>query len=246
MISRSRATLSTLLSAALVAAVLTGCGNATSTAGRSAIPSPAPVGAPTPLATAIGAAPGSSSAITSPGAAGSPGSSASVGPCDDPSALATDPLQHVDAKLEDLLPTIIGGVCLEKFSLYLSAFIASDPPGGDKDLYPAWLVQFGETPAQVKMAIAVDLRDQGNFQIRAIQVPGADAATLTSAFADVALKAGWPTSTHVNWGGTGKTLQEFIDPATGIAGEVFAKNDVMYTIITDDYTLLLEALIHMP
>ena len=246
MISRSQARLSTLVGFALVVALLAGCGAATSTTGRSAVPSPGRVGASTPSLAAAGAIPGSSGALTSPASGASPGSSASVGACDDPSALATDPLQHVDAKLEDLLPTIIGGVCLEKFSLYLSAFIASDPPGGDKDLYPAWLVQFGETPAQVKMAIAVDLRDQGNFQIRAIQVPGADAATLTSAFADVALKAGWPTSTHVNWGGTGKTLQEFIDPATGIAGEVFAKNDVMYTIITDDYTLLLEALIHMP
>jgi hypothetical protein len=199
------------------------------------------------LVTRAGAAPGTSSAVTSPGAAGSPDSSASVGPCDDPSALATDPLSlsHVSAKLEDLLPTIIGGVCLQKFSLYLSAFIASPPSGGDKDLYPAWLVKFDKTPAEVTMAIAKDLTDQENFQIRAIQVPGADAATLSSAFADVARNAGWPVVSVPNWGSTGQTILAITNPADGHVGDVFAKGDVLYTIITDDYSLLLQALIHL-
>jgi hypothetical protein len=252
MISRSRATLSTLLGAALVAAVLTGCGNATSTAGRSAIPSPAPVGAPTPLATAIGAAPGSSSAITSPGAAGSPGSSASVGPCDDPSALATDPLSlpHVNAKLEDQLPSIIGGVCLQKLSFTLQAYMNSTS-GGDNGLYPTWLIKFNKTPAEVVMAIAADLTGQENFVMHAIEVPDADADALSSGFAAVARNAGWTVSSHANLMSTGKTVLEIIDPvakaAGGLsAGYVYARGDVLYTIITDSPSLLLETLIHMP
>jgi len=43
------------------------------------------------------------------------------------------------------------------------------------------------------MAIAADLRTNGiNMVIHAIRVPGASAAALSSGFADVATKAGWP------------------------------------------------------
>jgi hypothetical protein len=161
--------------------------------------------------------------------------------------MATDPLSlsHVNAKLEDLLPTIIGGICLQKFSLMLSAYIASPASSGDKDLYPAWLVQFNKTPAEVTMALAADLTDQENFQIRAIQVPGADAATLSSAFADVARKAGWPVVSLPNPASTGQTILAITNPADGHVGDVYAKGDVLYTIITNDYNLLLQALIHL-
>jgi hypothetical protein len=50
---------------------------------------------------------------------------------------------------------------------------------------------------------------------------------------------------------TGKTVLEIIDPvakaAGGLsAGYVYARGDVLYTIITDSPSLLLETLIHMP
>jgi hypothetical protein len=248
----SRRTTSTLLGAALVAVLLAGCGAATSTAGRSAAPTPGRVGGPTPLVTLAGAVPGTSGAITSPGAVGSPGSSASVGPCDDPSALATDPLSlpHANAKLEDLLPTIIGGVCLQKLSFTLQAYMSSTS-GGDNGLYPTWLIKFNKTPAEVIMAIAADLTGQENFVMHAIEVPGADAAALSSDFATVATNAGWAVTSHTNLMSSGKTVLEIIDPvakaAGGLsAGYVYAKGDVLYTIITDSPSLLLETLIHMP
>src|ERR1035437_3801044 len=53
------------------------------------------------------------------------------------SVQATDTLAHVNAKLEDQLPDTIQNVPLTRFSLILSAFIASPPAGGDKALYAA-------------------------------------------------------------------------------------------------------------
>ena len=247
MIRRSRVTLSTLLGAVLAAALLAGCGTATSTAGRSAVPTPTSVGAHLtgPSAgTSVGAS-------GSPRATGSGGASGSGSRCD-PSALATDPLSlpHINARLEDLLPTIVGGVCLQKLSFTLQAYIDSTT-GGDKGLYPAWLVKFDKTPSEVVIAIAADFTGQENFICHAIQIPGQDADTLSSSFAGVARNAGWPVTTHTDFGGTGKTLLEIIDPvakaAGGLyAGYVYAKDDVLYTIITDDPALLLEALIHLP
>jgi len=196
--------------------------------------------------------PGTSGAMTSPSSATSPNSSASAGECDDPSAMATDPLSlpHANAKLEDLLPTIIGGVCLQKLSFTLQAYMNSTS-GGDNGLYPTWLVKFDKTPAEVIMAIAADLTGQENFVMHAIQVPGADAEALSSTFAVVATNAGWAVTSHSNLMSTGKTVLEIIDPvakaAGGLsAGYVYARGDVLYTIITDSQSLLLETLIHMP
>jgi len=61
-------------------------------------------------------------------------------------------------------------VTLEKFSLTLSAYIASTT-GGDKALYAPWLVKFGKTPDDVNMAVAADLTGQENFILHAIDVP---------------------------------------------------------------------------
>ena len=252
MISRSQATLSTLLGAALVATLLAGCGNATSTARRSGTPSAGQSGAATAALTTAAVIPGGTGAVTSVAPGASPNSSASVGPCDNTTALATDPLSlpHKSAKLEDVLPTIIGGVCLQKLSFTVQAYINSTS-GGDNALYPAWLVQFNKTPAEVTMAIAADLTGQENFILHAIQIPGADAGTMSSGFAGVAKKAGWAVTSHSNLMSTGKTVVEIVDPvakaAGGLAaGYVYAKGDVLYTIITDDSSLLLEALIHLP
>lgn len=156
-------------------------------------------------------------------------------------------LAHVAASLEDLLPSTIGGVCLEKFSLVLSAYIASPPTGGDKALYGPWLLKFGKTTDDVNMAVTADLGQpaQINFNIHAIEVPGAAAATLSSSFADVARAAGWPVATHPNYL-PGKSLLEITDPSTGHTGYVYAKDDVLYTIITDDQDLVTEAMIKLP
>lgn len=156
-------------------------------------------------------------------------------------------MPHVDAALEDILPATIGGIDLEKFSMPLSSYSASSP-GGDKTLYGPWLVKFGKTPDDVNIAISADLTQRENLVIHAIKVPGVDDATLSSSFGTVAKAAGWPVSSKSV---ADKTVLEIIDPTAATAGVlaaayVYAKGGVLYFVITDDASLLLEALIKLP
>jgi hypothetical protein len=234
MIRRSRTTISALLGAAMIAAFVAGCGTATTTA---PVLSARPTASPAVAVASSSGAP-SAGASVSAGASGSPFPS----PTND---FSCGP--HLDANLEDLLPSIIGGVELEKCSMALSAYIASTS-GGDDALYAPWLVKFGKIPDDVTLAVAVDLTGQENFIVHAIKVPGVADATLSSTFADVARKAGWPVETKTV---ATKTVLQMIDPTAAASGGlsvgyVFAKDSVLYTVITDDSSLLLEALIKLP
>ena len=240
MIRRSGATLSTLFGAVVAAVVVAGCGTATSTPGPTA---------PTAALSPSGAPGASASAGGSAAPSGSAGASASAGPSESAAACGSNDLglAHIAASLEDLLPSTIGGICLEKFSLVLSAYIASPPTGGDKALYAGWLLKFGKTTDDVNLAVTADLSQppKVDFNVHAIEVPGAAAASLSSSFAEVAKAAGWPVSNHANYL-PGKSLLEITNPATGHLGYVYAKNDVLYTIITDDQSLLTEAMVKLP
>jgi hypothetical protein len=235
MIRRSRTVIPALLGAAMALVLVSGCGSAAAT--PTAAPTPAPTATAKPAATA--------SASVAP--SGSVGPSASVGPSGSADACTSDlGLPHVSVTLEDLLPMTAGGVCLEKFSLTLSAYMASTT-GGDKTLYTPWLVKFGKTSDDVNMAVASDLSQTVKFTAHAIEVPGVAAATLSSSFADVARAASWAVNTRSV---AGKQILEIIDPvsasAGGVsAGYVYAKGDVLYTIITDDPSLLTEAVIKL-
>jgi len=222
----------------MAGALVAGCG---STKASPAAPS-AHVSAG-PSVTVSGSSSAAASAAASESQAASPAASASVEP--------TDSLAHVNAKLEDQLPSTIENAPLAKFSLILSAFIASPPAGGDKALYAAWLVKFGKIPSDVDIAIAFSPSDQVDFNARAIAVPGVAAASLSSYFEQVAKNAGWSVTSYPNLMMTGKTVLEMIDPKatagpTGGAGYVYARDGVLYEIITSDQTLLQDALIQMP
>ncbi|HEY5487799.1 MAG TPA: hypothetical protein VIK06_09140, partial [Candidatus Limnocylindrales bacterium] len=118
-------------------------------------------------------APPSGVAAASTGPSGTPGASAGhPSPTVSPSPGQTYPLAHVNAALEDELPSVVGEVTLTKWSMPVSSYIAS-VTGGDSVLYPAWLVKFGKTPDEVDMALAQDLTGTQNANLRAIQVPGA-------------------------------------------------------------------------
>ena len=156
----------------------------------------------------------------------------------------------MDAALEDKLPGTINGVTLFKTSLMLSGYVSSDPAGGDKALYAPWLVKFGKTPSDVRIAVAFSLTDQVTFQARAIAVPGVSAAALGNGFVNAARAAGWPVTAEPNLMLTGVSAWEIIDPAakaaggTG-AGYVYARDGVLYQVITDDQSLLLAGLIRL-
>jgi hypothetical protein len=241
MIRRSSATLSTLLGAALAVVAVAGCGSAAATpaATRSATSAVSPSGAPnTPAGSASSGAPSGSAAA--PASAQDTGQVSSCG--------STDlGFPHVSATLEALLPTTIGGVCLETGSWVLSAYMASPPTGGDKDLYARWLVKFGKIPDDVNIAISADWSQppQVNFNIRGIEVPGVAAETLSSSFGDVAHAAGWPVVSHPKYL-PGRSILEITNPTTGHLGYVYASGDVLYIIITDSQDLLNEALYKLP
>jgi len=240
MIRRSRTVIPALLGAVVAVVLVSGCGSA------SATPTAAPTTAPTAPTVTAKPAPTASATIAASGSVAPSGSiapSGSAGLCSS-SDLG---LPHVSVSLEDLLPMTAGGVCLEKFSLTLSAYMASTS-GGDKALYTPWLVKFGKTADDVNMAVASDLSQTVNFTAHAIEVPGVAAATLSSSFADVARAASWAVNTRSV---ADKQVLEIIDPksssAGGVsAGYVYAKGDVLYTIITDDPSLLTEAVIKLP
>jgi hypothetical protein len=216
---------STLLGIGIAAILVAGCGAAAT---------PSPTAQPTARPTATPA----STQTSSPEPTESAVSSASVSPA------ASLPLPHVDPALEDKLPDTIGSVQLEKLSWPLSTYIASLKGSGDSVLYTPWLVEFGKNADDIDMAIASDLTGTESFTIQAIEVPGVAAPSLTSEFAAVAGKLGWPTS-PMSIGP--ESLTEIVDPATTAAGGlgtayIWAQGDIMYVIVTDDISLVVEAL----
>ncbi len=121
-------------------------------------------------------------------------------------------------------------------------------PCGDKALYTPWLVGFGKTPDDATLAAATDLTNTETIVIEAFTVPGIDGTKLSSAFVAQAKKASWPVSPKTV---ATKSVQELIDPARqslGLIsiGYIYAKDDVMYIIITDDPALLVGSLIKLP
>jgi hypothetical protein len=242
---RSRSIRTAILGFAL-AAVAAACAGVTATTAppASSPPVASPVDSASGSPTGSPAAGGSASATPS-------GSGTSQSPAASPSpVLGCVPglnLGHLDPALEDKLPCTIGGIGLERFSFKLSEYIGSSS-GGDRELYNPWLVQFGLTPEDVSMAVVADLTQHIHFVIHAISIPGVADGQLVSSFADQAKKAGWPV-TSVKIAST--SLMEIVDPAaveagTQSVGYVYAKDHVLFTIITDDPNLLLEAIAKLP
>ena len=236
MIRRPDSYVSALIGIGLAAVLAAGCGSATVTASPTATQTVPSTPIPTPMAATTPA--------SSPSASGSALPSVSPSPSLSPSPDLG--LPHVDAALEDKLPGTIGGIQLEKFSMPLSTYMASSN-GGDRVLYTPWLVKFGKTPDQIDLAEANDLTQTENFFVQAIQVPGVDAASLTGGFASVARNEKWPVTPKSI---AATSVLEIVDPATNAAGGlgtayIYARGDIMYIIVTDDESLLVEALIDL-
>ena len=236
MIRRPDSYVSALIGIGLAAVLAAGCGSATVTASPTATQTVPSTPIPTPMAATTPA--------SSPSASGSALPSVSPSPSLSPSPDLG--LPHVDAALEDKLPGTIGGIQLEKFSMPLSTYMASSN-GGDRVLYTPWLVKFGKSPDQIDLAEANDLTQTENFFVQAIQVPGVDAASLTGGFASVARNEKWPVTPKSI---AATSVLEIVDPATNAAGGlgtayIYARGDIMYIIVTDNESLLVEALIDL-
>ena len=227
----SHSAVSLAIAVLLAVAVVASC----STSGVTASPATSTIAAPSPSGT-----PGPSATPTAAASTATAIHSATATPTEAP----TPAMPHVDAALEDTLPSKIGGVSLQKWSWPLSSYIASTT-GGDKVLYVPWLVKLGKTPDEIDMAISTDAT---HVVVEAMKVPGVAPATLTSGFGDVAKKAGWPVESGKI---AGKSVLKIVDPVAEAAGTrstayVYAKGDVMYLVITDDALLLAEALLKLP
>jgi hypothetical protein len=256
MFVRSRSMPIAMAGLALAAILVSACAGSATPSGSpapSSHPSPgasSPSGSPSTSSkpSSSGSAAASSSANASaPASAPASGASGSASPLSSPDCISALNLPHADPALEAILPCTIGNVNLERFSLKLSDYIASSS-GGERDLYAPWLVQFGLTPSDVNMAVVADLTQQENLVIHAIGVPGAADDKLASEFADQGRKAGWSVASRTV---AKRPLFEMVDPAAGAAGNaslgyVFASNHVLYAVITDDPSLLVEALIKLP
>jgi hypothetical protein len=153
----------------------------------------------------------------------------------------------LDAALEDQLPSVISGVTLTKFSYPVSTYLAS-VTGGDSILYAPWFVKFGKTPDEVDVAFAVDDLPPVHVNLRAIQVPGADAIALIAGLSEVATKAGWPVKSVTS---LPKPVLQITDPTvdasqTANKAFVYAKGDIVFFVISDDLTVVIEALAALP
>lgn len=163
---------------------------------------------------------------------------------------ATLLFNHDYPRLKDKLPDIIAQVCLQKVSYVLSAYTSSPPAAGEKPLYAPWLKRFNTTPDKVGLALAVDVTEQIELDIRAIQVPGAIASELQTSFGEVATAAGWPVQPQPNYI-PGKSPLLVIDPDTAVCrarcGDyVYASGDVLYVIHASDPNLISETMIWLP
>jgi hypothetical protein len=219
---------STLVGLGLATMLVAGCG--------SQVPSSPPPGSHSPTVS------------TRPSGTAS-GSASHPSPTVSPSAGQTYPLAHVNAALEDELPSVVGEVTLTKWSMPVSSYIAS-VTGGDSILYPAWLVKFGKTPDEVDMAFAEDDLPPVHFNLRAIQVPGADATALVAALSDVATKAGWPVTTN-DYPKQPLVITDPTADATKAADKAYvhAKGDVVFFVVGNpslDLVSIVQALAALP
>ena len=224
MIRRSRHSLAALLAAALATVVLAGCGGASATPGATARPTPTP-------------APPSASANAS-----ASGSAIAASPTPTEYVIT---LPHADAKLEAKLPTELGGVPLQHYSVALSLYLASTT-GGDSVLYTPWLVSMGKTSQEVIMAVATDATRTVNVIIQAFAVPNVADSKILSAYSEAAISQGWKASTKLV---AQRSCVEVIDPnptGTLSVGYAYAKGGVLYVVVTDDPAILIEAFIHLP
>ncbi len=216
-----------LLAGFAVALLVAACTGATET--------PSPVAPPTSRPTA------SLSTATSSATPATAEPAASV------TASPIDPFPHLSRSLEEMLPAVVGNVELTKLSMSLSTYMANSS-GGDKTILLPWLIHFGRTAEETPIAIGADLTRNENFLIQAIQVPGAKPDALVAELSAQATKAGWPQSTRSI---LNRSVLQVADPKVQAAGGigtafVVAKGDVMFVIVTDDPTLLVEALIRLP
>jgi hypothetical protein len=223
---RAQNSLAALFIAALATVAVAGCGGASATA--------VPTHGATP-ASAIATSSGAPSIAPS-------GSGVAASPTPTDEVL---PLPHADAKLEATLPKELGGITLQTYSLSLSVYLGN-VTGGDSVLYTPWLVSMGKISDQVTMAVATDATRTVNVIVQAFAVPGVTDAKILSAYGEAATSKGWPVESKTLVQKAGLSVTDPAPSGSLSVGFAYAKNGVLYVVVTDDGPTLVEALARLP
>ncbi len=234
-----------LAATALVAAA---CGSSTATPSAAptsapssaAVPSAAPTAAPSAAPTAAPSAAATSGPATSQpsGSADSAQPSASL-------ALPSFQLPSQDKDLEGRLPGEVNGTKMVKYSFTGASFLASGS-SNTKDLTDL-LSSLGKTPADMSVAFASDASGGLDLQIGAFRVAGAPADALLAAFLATTRKE-TPESVMAQATVGGKGVTTIVDPADTSSRIVYiyAKDDILFYLLTPDATLAGATLQVMP
>ncbi len=232
----SRALAVALSAVALAAAA---CGSGGTPSASHQVATPGSTATPAVSASPVSASP------SSPGNSGSPGDSGSPGA----SGAQTCSLgAHYDQSLEDMLPDQVGPYELCKGSYPLSMFLNSQTKTNDKALYTDWMTRLNAKPEDTPLAVAMDQTDSQTIAILAFKPAVAESARLLTTFKESLDKLHWPNdsvllaekpvvrATDVGGGANGMD-------ATGYA---YAKNGVLFLVVTEDSALALQAFIALP
>jgi len=116
---------------------------------------------------------------------------------------------------------------------------------------PPGFVKFGKDAGGCGHGNLVRCLESARLQRRAIAVPGVSAASLSSAFEQVAKSAGWTVKSYPKpdadrQDGAGDDRPDGDGRAHRRSRLRVRRDGVLYEIITDDQALLQDALIQMP
>jgi hypothetical protein len=140
-------------------------------------------------------------------------------------------------ELEALLPSTLGGKTLTKFSMKGSDFVTQTTSNPE---LVAWLNSVGKSLNDVSAAYAFDMTG-GSSGIFAFRVAGVDHTTLLSTL-QTAMASQMPTWTTETVGG--KSVQTGTD--SGNTEYIYATQDLVFIVFTNDPAAAAEALSHLP
>ncbi len=147
--------------------------------------------------------------------------------------------------LEKVLPSELGGEPLAKVSWPLDLLLRSTKTG-DAKLYAAFATALGVDPIDVKFATATNYTER-KVLVTALEVPGGTTDRLTTAFKGAAKTVGWPLQEESIVGKSVMRVADttVTDPNNAIA-YAYAKGDTLFVVVTDDASILAEALLKLP
>jgi hypothetical protein len=140
--------------------------------------------------------------------------------------------RHADPALEDLLPAVVSGIAMQRYSLTLAEILDA---GGDRAAVDGFLAQIGKTEADGTIAGAFDPTNTLGGGIFAYKVSGADPAALLAGIVAVEGSdlGGNATTRQATVGGENVTV---VSVGTGVNDTewLFGRGDVVFVVHAED------------